>query len=195
MRSANCPQKSVQFSATLHCPSWFAVQALVRPMASPEQKLSFIMLPLNMVSPSSCWAHFSYLAPVLGLLLPGLGLWSPCHWQTVQSLSHWSSCPFPPIQGLSPAPLGEQLRFSVAMSPFPGPLHSFSSLNISATFTCTCHTNFSSLSTSNIASISKKSKGFSESIKVYVHNGILYSAVFPGTFSFSAGDPELRNDF
>lgn len=153
------------------------------------------MLPLNMVSPSSRWARFPYLAPVPGLLLSGLGLWSPRHWQIAQSFSHWSSCPFPPIQGLSPAPLDEQLRFSVATSPVPGSRHSFSSLNISAAFTCTCHTNFSSLYTSNIASISKKSKGFSESIKVYVHNGILYSAVLPGTFSFSAGDPELRNDF
>lgn len=137
-----------------------------------------------MVSSFSCWAHFPYLAPLLGLLLSGLGLWSQCHWQTVQSLSHWSWCPFPPIQGLSPAPVGKQLRFSVATSPLPRPLHSFSSLNISAAFTCTSHTNFSTLSTSNIASISKESKGFSESIKVYVHNGILYSAVFPGTFHF-----------
>lgn len=88
-------------------------------------------------------AHFPYLAPVLGLLLPGLGLWSPCPLaNSSKSLPHWSPCPFPPIQGLSPAPLGEQLRFSVARSPLPGPLHSFSSPNISATFTCTCHTNF-----------------------------------------------------
>lgn len=103
--------------------------------------------------------------------------------------------PFPSHPKSQSSPSSEQLRFSVATNPLPRPLHSFSSLNISAAFTCTCHTNFSTLSTSNIASISKESKGFSESIKVYVHNGILYSAVFPGTFSFSAGDPELRNDF
>lgn len=148
------------------------------------------MVPVSPVEPA-----FPYLAPVLGWLLSGLGLWSQCGWQSVQSLPHWSGCPFPPIRGLSPAPLGEQLRFVVARSPLPRPLRSFSSLNISAAFTHTWHTHFSTLLTSNIASISKESKGFSESIKVYVHNGILYSAVFPGTFSFSAGDPELRNDF
>lgn len=50
--------------------------------------------------------------------------------------------------------------------------------------THTCHTHFSTLSTSNIASISKESKGFSESMKVDVHNSISDSAVFPGLFHF-----------
>lgn len=135
------------------------------------------------------------VAPIPGLQLPGLELWSQGCWQTVQSLSHGWQCPFPPLRGLSPAPLGKQLRLPVALSPLPAPLRSFSSLNISAALTCACHTDFSTLSTSNIASISKESKGFSESIKVYVYNGIFHSAVFPGTFSLPAGDPELRNDF
>lgn len=85
------------------------------------------------------------VAPIPGLQLPGLELWSRGCWQTVQSLSHGWQCPFPPLRGLSPAPLGKQLRLSVALSPLPAPLRSFSSLNISAAFTCACHTDFSTL--------------------------------------------------
>lgn len=91
---------------------------------------------------------------------------------------------FPSPLRSQPSPSGEWLGFSVATSPLHGPLCSFSSLNISAAFTHTCHTHFSTLSTSNIASISKESKGFSESMKVDVHNGISDSAVFPGLFHF-----------
>lgn len=92
--------------------------------------------------------------------------------------------PFPSHSRSQPSPSGQAVKVFSGYEPLPRPLHSFSSLNISAVFTCACHTNFSTLSTSSIASISKESKGFSESIKVYVHNGILYSAVFPGTFHF-----------
>lgn len=108
----------------------------------------------------------------------------------------WMAVPFPSPSRSQPSPSGQTVKIvSGSEPPLPSPLHSFSNLNISTTFTCACHTDFSTLSTSNIAAISKKSKGFSESIKVYVHNGIFHSAVFPGTFSLPAGDPELRNDF
>lgn len=67
--------------------------------------------------------------------------------------------PFPSPSRSQPSPSGQAVKTFSGYEPLPRPLRSFSSPNISAAFTCTCHTNFSTLSTSNIASISKESKG------------------------------------